>query len=627
MKTYRLCFLLLAMLMAMPMTVSAKYYPESPTDFRTLYWIGPAPTINNIDSLTKAAEQGDLDAQRKLVHHFMNYSYYYKEQAVEWFTRAARQGDAETQRELGDFYQEEASWLVAAAWFRKAAEQGDVQAQESLGELYAEGKGVRQDYDEALKWYRKAAEQGNSFAQGRLGDFYAEGKGVRQDYAEAAIWYRKEAEQGLLGGYEQKVLCDRFAEGEGVKQDYAEAVKWYSKALENDSNIVDYWDFEKLGDLYAVTHNYTEAAKWYHKAVDKKYVDDSQLKLGLCYATGKGVKQSFDEATKLFDQWVRNHFSSFSEEIDIVPTIILGSLLLLLFILFLIVAIRQNKKRYGLFKSIILAIASTVLLVLSLCLLLFLVLTLTSGWPLIASDFSMFFGFILLLILCFGLLIVSAIIATAGKTTKANSVSAESENETSEEKNLMDGKKGHKVKFYIGKANILSIVAFPLAFFVAFPYYWFVTKALGHEPLPLFFDEEGIMVIVYLCIFLVALILGLVAAPLLHRLIWGWRNSSSRMDWKNGVVATYCNKPLKKSQYIKGVIIPFYILGLLPLLVSPFINSIGTFLFGIIFIATTAPNFMWVWKLRKEPHDCTIQDIKGEYACFVHDEEQPVDNE
>ena len=72
---------------------------------------------------------------------------------------------------------------------------------------------------------------------------------------------------------------------------------------------------------------------------------------------------------------------------------------------------------------------------------------------------------------------------------------------------------------------------------------------------------------------------------------------------------------------------PFLILGLLPLLVSPFINSIGTCLFGIIFISVTASGLITVWKLRKEPRDCMIQDIKGEYACFVPEEEQPTDNE
>ena len=44
--------------------------------------------------------------------------------------------------------------------YRKAAEQGNVMAQNSLGWCYYFGKGVTQDYTEALKWYRKAVNLG-----------------------------------------------------------------------------------------------------------------------------------------------------------------------------------------------------------------------------------------------------------------------------------------------------------------------------------------------------------------------------------------------------------------------------------------------------------------------------------
>ena len=44
------------------------------------------------------------------------------------------------------------------------------------------------DYPQAVKWFRKAAEQGNAFAQFNLGQIYTQGKGVPQDYAEAVKW-------------------------------------------------------------------------------------------------------------------------------------------------------------------------------------------------------------------------------------------------------------------------------------------------------------------------------------------------------------------------------------------------------------------------------------------------------
>jgi TPR repeat protein len=48
-----------------------------------------------------------------------------------------------------------------------------------------------------MKWYRLAADQGNADAQFYLGLLYDNGKGVPQDYAEAVKWLRKAADQGL----------------------------------------------------------------------------------------------------------------------------------------------------------------------------------------------------------------------------------------------------------------------------------------------------------------------------------------------------------------------------------------------------------------------------------------------
>ena len=48
--------------------------------------------------------------------------------------------------------------------------------------MYDNGKGVLQDYKEAVKWYTKAAEQGHANAQSNLGVKYDNGEGVLQDF-------------------------------------------------------------------------------------------------------------------------------------------------------------------------------------------------------------------------------------------------------------------------------------------------------------------------------------------------------------------------------------------------------------------------------------------------------------
>jgi len=62
--------------------------------------------------------------------------------------------------------------------------------------MYQGGKGVPQDYAEAVKWYRLAANQGDLAGQFNLGMMYEGGKGVPRDHAEAVKWFRKVADQG-----------------------------------------------------------------------------------------------------------------------------------------------------------------------------------------------------------------------------------------------------------------------------------------------------------------------------------------------------------------------------------------------------------------------------------------------
>lgn len=47
--------------------------------------------------------------------------------------------------------------------------------------MYATGRGVAQDYLEAVEWYRLAANQGYALSLKSLGIIYAQGEGVARD--------------------------------------------------------------------------------------------------------------------------------------------------------------------------------------------------------------------------------------------------------------------------------------------------------------------------------------------------------------------------------------------------------------------------------------------------------------
>jgi len=157
-----------------------------------------------------------------------------------------------------------------------------VLAQNNLGGMYADGRGVPQDYVEALKWVRMAADQGLSNAQGRLGEMYDKGQGVLQDYQQAVAWYRKAAEQGLA--LAQFSLGVKYVDGHGVAQDYVEAAKWFRTAADQGMAAAQY----NLGLLYdggvGVTEDEEQAATWYRKAADQGD-DEAKKKLAELEAT------------------------------------------------------------------------------------------------------------------------------------------------------------------------------------------------------------------------------------------------------------------------------------------------------------------------------------------------------
>ena len=185
---------------------------------------------------------------------------------------------------------------VVSAWGGKfkdnliAAKQGDANAQLFVGIVYYYGKGVPQDYKQAVYWYKKSAEQGNANAQYLLGYTYHVGHGVPQDYKQAAYWYTKSAEQGVAVA--QYFLGNAYQVGDGVPQDYKQALYWYKKAAEQEEASAQF----RLGVMYTtgkgVQQNMKKGIYWYKKAAEQGYAK-AQSFLGLSYAAGKGVPENY----------------------------------------------------------------------------------------------------------------------------------------------------------------------------------------------------------------------------------------------------------------------------------------------------------------------------------------------
>lgn len=161
------------------------------------------------------------------------------EKALELWRPLADQGYARAQSDLGMAYVfgkgVGQDYAQAVTWYRKAADQGNAEAQYNLGVMYANGQGLTKDDAQAVTLYSEAADQGNTQAQFCLGYMYVYGRAVAKDEVRGVAWFIKAADQGNADA--QRALGVMYANGQGVAKDNAKAIAWYRKAAsQGDAN-------------------------------------------------------------------------------------------------------------------------------------------------------------------------------------------------------------------------------------------------------------------------------------------------------------------------------------------------------------------------------------------------------
>lgn len=174
--------------------------------------------------------------------------------AFEWYKKAAKLELLEAQYQVGTCYLEgkgvKSNWEKAIEFFTHIqdnldqiivsedckkivkyaifAEKSDAKAQYFLGYCYAHGKGIRKDWNKAIKWIAKSAEQNYPQAQYFLGLCYKKGKGVEMNNENAFEYFKHAAKQGLAQAQYELGIC--YLRGDGVVVNSAMAKEWLEKA-------------------------------------------------------------------------------------------------------------------------------------------------------------------------------------------------------------------------------------------------------------------------------------------------------------------------------------------------------------------------------------------------------------
>lgn len=142
---------------------------------------------------------------------------------------------------------------------RVAAAKGDPSAEFEVAARLAEGKGIKQDFVQALEWYQRSATKGFAPAQYRVATLFERGLGTKADIARARIWYKRAAEQGNV------------------------------KAMHNLAVLSASRD--------STTPDYPTAAHWFMEAAQRG-LSDSQFNLGVLFENGLGVAKDNKQAYK-----------------------------------------------------------------------------------------------------------------------------------------------------------------------------------------------------------------------------------------------------------------------------------------------------------------------------------------
>ena len=178
-------------------------------------------------------------------------------------------------------------------------------AQNNLGMALRDGKGIKQNFNEAAKLFILSANSGNQYAQANLGLMYLDGLGVAQNNNKAAKYFKLSADQGNASA--QTTLGYMYHLGLGMEVNFSKAIDLYSLAANQGYSIAqrNLGYIYKTGDRSGNFKNTTYAMMWFMLAeTDNDKVAKNQIEILMAQIT----EDDFRRAISLVEQCFKNNF-------------------------------------------------------------------------------------------------------------------------------------------------------------------------------------------------------------------------------------------------------------------------------------------------------------------------------
>ncbi len=201
---------------------------------------------------------------------------------------------------------------AGSAALQADAKAGDIAAAYEVGVRYAEGNGVAQDLDAAVKWLGYAVSKGSPQAAYRLGSLY---ENNIQNMAEARRFYKWAAEQGNVQAMHN--LAVLYAQDvDGSDKNWEQAIAWFRRAASYGKRDSQH----NLGIIYARglsgSSDLKEALAWFSIAARQGDKDSSEKRDALLRQADAQVKA---DANRIVDAFRARPFNEDANTIAAKP--------------------------------------------------------------------------------------------------------------------------------------------------------------------------------------------------------------------------------------------------------------------------------------------------------------------